>query len=218
MGTLERREREKSETRTKIMDAARVLFADRGYDAVSMRKIAEAIEYSPTAIYVHFKDKEALLREICQHDFNALAGVFRDLSAIADPVERIRRTGYTYIEFALRQPQHYRLMFMTPFHGSEAGHVQPTPEELELMRDPERDAYAFLRKCVADAMAAGAFRTELTSIELVAQTLWAGVHGVASLEIALGKDPCLNWEAIEQRTRLMIDVCLRGLFREGGRP
>src|ERR1700760_2352956 len=104
MGTKERREREKDATRDKIMSAARDLFAQEGYEAVSMRKIADAIEYSPTAIYVHFKDKEALLRELVSADFAKLAGVFIELAKIADPIERIRQIGHSYVKFALAYP------------------------------------------------------------------------------------------------------------------
>jgi AcrR family transcriptional regulator len=72
MGTLQRRERERNEVRSLIMDTARRLFAAEGYHAVSMRRIADAIEYSPTAIYVHFKDKDSLIRELCAEDFGSL--------------------------------------------------------------------------------------------------------------------------------------------------
>ncbi|HTD61922.1 MAG TPA: helix-turn-helix domain-containing protein, partial [Gemmatimonadaceae bacterium] len=65
----DRREREKIAIRTKILDAARELFAEHGYDAVTMRTIAEKIEYTPTAIYYHFKDKDALIRELCDMDW-----------------------------------------------------------------------------------------------------------------------------------------------------
>src|SRR3954468_3490798 len=95
MGTKERREREKTEVREKILDAARNLFVSEGYESVSMRKIAEAIEYSPTAIYVHFKDKAELMQQLCEHDFRSLAHVFQDLNQIADPIERIRQHGHT---------------------------------------------------------------------------------------------------------------------------
>src|SRR3954471_7756225 len=114
MGSNERREREKHDLRRKILDTARELFVKEGYDAVSMRKIAQEIEYSPTAIYLHFKDKEALFAELCSTDFRRLAGVFQSISTIKDPIERIRRTGRGYIDFALEYPNHYRLMFMTP--------------------------------------------------------------------------------------------------------
>ena len=80
MGITERREREKEEVRGRILDAARDLFARDGYDAVTMRKIAEAIEYSPTAIYLHFKDKDTLVRELCNADFDSLARAFQKIA------------------------------------------------------------------------------------------------------------------------------------------
>src|SRR2546430_6761455 len=113
MGTQDRREREKAQVRDKIKAAARALFASEGYGAVSMRRIAEAIEYSPTAIYVHFADKDALMREICRDDFDRLSGAFAELANLADPVERIRGVGRAYVEFGTQYPNHYRLMFMT---------------------------------------------------------------------------------------------------------
>src|SRR5262252_3839278 len=108
MGTTERRERERQELRTKILDAARELFASEGYEAVTMRKIAERIEYSPTAIYLCFKDKEAVLREICDADFGALAQRFAAIARLADPRERVMAAGRAYAEFGLTHPNHYR--------------------------------------------------------------------------------------------------------------
>src|SRR5438128_10785163 len=101
MGVMERKAREREELKQQILDAARELFVRDGYEAVSMRKIADVIEYSPTAIYVHFADKLALMRELCSHDFKSLARVFNDLATVTDPVERIRQTGHTYIRFAV---------------------------------------------------------------------------------------------------------------------
>ena len=88
MGVLERRAREKSETRDKILDAARELFITHGYEGVSMRKVAEKIEYSPTAIYVHFADKEDLFHQLCQEDFARLAQVFQNSAMSPDPLVR----------------------------------------------------------------------------------------------------------------------------------
>ena len=89
MGTRERRDRQRGELRSLIMDTARTLFASEGYEAVSMRRIADAIEYSPTAIYVYFKDKDALIRELCRADFEKLSAISPKFAAIADPIERI---------------------------------------------------------------------------------------------------------------------------------
>lgn len=209
MGVKERREREKDELRGRILDAARELFAKEGYEAVSMRRIAEVIEYSPTAIYLHFADKEALFHELCRNDFSKLAQVFATLSNIADPVERIRQSGRQYIRFAVEYPHHYRLMFMTPIHQSAAdcAAIEKEPSR----GDPDRDAYAFLHHAVSEAVAHGRFRPELTDTELLTQTLWAGVHGVAALAVTHAQDPWIAWAPLEERAATMCDSILRGL-------
>ena len=209
MTVKERREREKLETREKILDAARELFITEGYDGVSMRQVAERIEYSPTAIYVHFADKDDLFRELVHADFARLAGVFQDAANLSDPVERIKRIGSAYIEFGRRYPNHYKLMFMTecPLTGLDE-------RECQLKGNPELDAYAFLKHSVQQAIDAGVFREELRDAELLSQTLWAAVHGVISLQIAKHSDAWVAWRPLEQRAQLTLDAILRGLLKE----
>ncbi|HYL05175.1 MAG TPA: TetR/AcrR family transcriptional regulator [Thermoanaerobaculia bacterium] len=210
MGTKERREREREELRTKILDAARELFASEGYEAVTMRKIAQRIEYSPTAIYLHFKDKEAVLREICDTDFGALAHRFSTIARIADPRERLVATGNAYAEFGLSHPNHYRLMFMTP-------HPPLSHEDSVIERgNPEQDAYAFLKGTLAEALAAGRLRPGLEDLDLLTQTVWSGIHGVVSLEIAKRNDDWVDWRPAAERVRLMIDFLARCLWQESG--
>jgi AcrR family transcriptional regulator len=190
------------------MDAARRLFADQGYEAVSMRRIADAIEYSPTAIYDHFEDKAALLREICHEDFAALAGVFNELAAIEDPVQRIVGIGGAYVRFAVAYPNHYRLMFMTP-----RPMVDLDEQTLSLKGRPEADAYAFLRTAVTQAIALRRVRPGVPAdAELLTQTLWAGVHGVASIEITHNCEKWVELRPLEERARLMIETACEGLF------
>lgn len=205
MGTIERRERERLETREKILDAARELFIKEGYDGVSMRKVAQMIEYSPTAIYVHFADKEQLFLELCHSDFRRLAATFLKLAEIKDPVERIRRIGYAYMEFGAKNSNHYRMMFMTPH--------PPVADTMEGKGNPEEDAYAFLRESVSEAIHAGAFRPELKDADLIAQTLWASVHGVISLQIAKSDDAWVPWRSIKKRSELIIEGLLHGLLK-----
>ena len=207
MGSQERRQREREEVRGQILDAARDLLAEHGYEAVTMRKIAQAIEYSATAIYLHFPDKLAIMRALCETDFGALAKRFQKIAKIADPIERLRATGLAYADFAFEHPNHYRLMFMTP-------HPHHDPDEMALERgNPEEDAYAFLKWTVGEALAAGRLRPELTDLELVSQTIWAGVHGVVSLRIAKRNDPWIEWRSEKKSVQLMIDVQLHGLLR-----
>ena len=209
MGTSERREREKQELRRKILDTARDLFVNEGFEAVTMRKIAQKIEYSPTAIYLHFKDKDALFVELCNHDFLRLAQAFNQISEIKDPIERVRRIGRAYLDFSLEYPNHYRLMFMTP-------HPAPPANDMLTKGNPEEDAYAFLKTTVEAAIRAGRFRPEMKDAELIAQTLWAGVHGVASLQIAKHGDHWVEWRSITRRAEMMMDSLLFGMLKPNG--
>lgn len=208
MGVKERREREKSETRDKILDAARELFVTEGYEGVSMRKVAERIEYSPTAIYVHFADKEELFRELCHQDYARLAQVFQSSVISSDPIERLRQIGAIYIDFGIRFPNHYKFMFMTPQPVHEFD-----DEDREMHGNPEKDAYAFLKWAAQQAIEAGCLRQEAQDAELISQTLWAAVHGVISLQIAKGCDRWVEWRPVQQRAELMLDLTLRGLKR-----
>jgi AcrR family transcriptional regulator len=213
MGTTERRERERQELRTKILDAARELFVTHGYDAVTMRKIAGKIEYSPTALYLHFEDKDTLIRALCENDFLAFAGAFAEVMTLEDPIDRIARAADVYCSFALQCPNQYRLMFMTPPPG--------VSEKLASRLDktnPEQNAYEFLRMNVADAMRAGRLRPELTDVELVAQTLWAGVHGIVSLHIAKQGEDWVTFRDPRHAIAAMRDALMRGLLRTSTPP
>jgi AcrR family transcriptional regulator len=206
MGVKERREREREEVRTKILDAARELFATEGYDSVTMRKVAEKVEYSPTAIYLHFADKDALLRELCEVDFLTLAKQFQRIAKVEDPVERLRRIGLAYTEFAIDHPNHYRMMFMTPHPRYEAN-----PEHLARRGNPEEDAYAFLVATVKEAIEKKRLLPSLKDAELVAQIVWAGVHGVISLQMAKCNDPWIDWKPLKKTAALAIDTMIKGL-------
>jgi len=174
-----------------------------------MRAVAEKIEYSPTAIYVHFADKNELFHEVCHREYSRLAEVFQSSAMPSDPIERLKQIGRTYIGFGTHYPNHYRFMFMASHPPDEL-----TEEEREMHGDPEVDAYAFLKWAVQEAINAGCFREELRDADLVAQTLWATVHGVIALHIARQKDEWVKWRPLQERAEVMLDVTMRGLMRE----
>jgi len=208
MGVTERRERERQEIRAKILEAARELFAEQGYEQVTMRRIAERIEYSPTAIYFHFKDKEALLRELCDEDFAALASQLVQIASERDPIERLRRIGKAYVRFALAHPNQYRFMFMTPKPP-----LDPTDSAIE-RGNPEQDAYAFLKATVSEAIQTNRLREGLSDPDLVSQMIWGATHGVVSLPIAKSNDPWVDWADTETTANEVIEAMIRGLARE----
>ncbi len=215
MGSIERRERERGDKRRQILDAARDLFVTEGYDAVTMRKVAEAVEYTPTAIYLHFKDKEELVREVVTQDFLSLAKHFTSVAEIDDPIEALRAMGLAYLDFALKYPNHYRLMFMTK--------LPQTSEQLpEHHGNPSLDAYAMLCVLVHKAIERGLLRPDLTDPELVAQVVWAGVHGVAALRISCPEaDAWIQLRPVPVLGAEIIDDLMAGLLRkppQAGRP
>lgn len=201
-------EAERQQLRTLIIDAARELFVARGVEAVTMREIAKRIGYSATSIYLHFADKEAVLRAILDVDMLALATSLNTILQIEDPVERMKALGYGYAEFALSFPNHYRLMFM-------AERIPCDPEKSSLQKNnAEQDSYFLLKTVVNDVYLAGRFKEELQDVDLIAQIIWAGVHGVCSLEINMASDKWVNWADISARLQLMQTVLIRGLLRE----
>jgi AcrR family transcriptional regulator len=207
MGTAERRQRERAGTRDRILDAARDMFVSVGYEATTMRAIAERIEYTPTAIYHHFRNKEALFTELCAQDFHALGQAFRRIERIEDPVARIERIGAAYVDFALEYPMHYRLMFMTP--------RPPIAREqyAEHTGDPGETAYAFLRDTVTEAILSGRFRPEFQDPDELAKMLWAVVHGIVSIRIAKEHDGWIEFTDTRATAARLRDVIMRGLVR-----
>jgi AcrR family transcriptional regulator len=199
---------EREQLRTLIIDVARELFVSRGVDAVTMREIAKRIGYSATSIYLHFADKEAVLRAILDTDMLALATSLKDILLIADPIERMYALGRGYAEFALTFPNHYRLMFM-----AERTPCDPVESSLQ-QNNAEQDAYFQLKTVVNDVYAAGYFKADLQDVDLIAQTIWAGVHGVCSLQINMAEDKWIHWSDISARLQLMQQVMMRGLLKE----
>lgn len=203
MGITERREREKEEVRKKILDAARELFAAEGYERVTMRRIAEAIEYSPTTIYLHFEDKDDLVRALCHEDFGRLLEALSLIPPAADPVDAIRQLGRAYVGFAVRNPNHFRFMFMSAHHKDE----DHGPG------DPGWRSFGALLEAVERAVAAGRFRAidPLTA----AQVLWMSVHGVAAALVAMPPEKWPHGPAAADLVEQVVDNGLRGLLAAG---
>lgn len=211
--SVERREREKVEMRRRIMDAAREMFAQSGYDSVTLRGVANAIKYSPAAIYQYFPDKKSLIIEICLADYASLTRVLVECNAIKNPVVRLREMAWRYAQWGVTHPNHYRMLTVHLLQYGvdeigDAGYVRHLP--------PEEDADSFLLGCVEEAMAAGLLKARHTDAQLVAATMWAALHGVVSLEINMDAERrrSLGFVAAVFKTRVkaMLDVLMDGYF------
>jgi AcrR family transcriptional regulator len=195
MGVTERRTRHKEILRRQILDAAREVFVKEGYESVSMRKIAERIEYSPTTIYLYFRDKADLLNRLSEEVFAPLLQeTERIMAESGDPVERLRRGLRTYVDFGLRNPNDYRVALLTAQHG---------PVERE--RPTAWKVYSWLRSTVEECVRSGRFRS--VDVSTAAQTLLAAVHGVTSLLIIQDQFP---WVEREQLIDTVIATAVAG--------
>lgn len=205
MGITERREREKEDVRRKILDAAHDLFETRGYENVTMRAVADAIEYSPTTIYNHFESKDALVEALCFEDFEKLFAAMSSSPLPGNPVDRIRALGLGYASFGFANPNQYRFMFMTS--GDWKRHVNEGDT-------PPARSYEVLRGAVVEAMDQGLFRKD--DVDLVAQILWSAIHGVVSLLITFRPE---QFPRVPPRPDLMaasIEATLHGLLVNRG--
>lgn len=205
--SLARRERQKAETRQAILDAARELFVAEGVEATTMRAIAAKIGYTPTAIYHHFRDKDALIVELCMADFSALGQAMYSIGRIDDPVERVKRMGLAYTHFALENSSQYRFMFMTSFaHNMIDAHGQ-------LLKTPDEDAYQFLFQTVKEGIDRGLYRPELADPVELAQMLWGAIHGVIALWFTHCGDPHIVLRDPREVMPTMCDAMIRGALR-----
>ncbi len=212
MTGLQTREKRRAETRERILDAGRDLLLSDGFHGFSMRKLAARVNYTATAIYSHFPDKEALLGELVEREFMKFRRAFDLTAKIVDPIERLRKKGLTFVEFALDRPDAFKFLFMNT-------QVEAFPKIGLIERgNPAQDCYAYLRSTVSEGLAAGRFRPEFRDPDMLAQLFMSGVHGIVAMHIARGKDPWVNWRPVWERATLMIDALIRGLTARDAEP
>ena len=112
MGIAERRESDKQRMRTRILETAMKLFLKEGYERVTIRAIAQAIEYSPATLYLYFRDKNEILFALQELGFDKLYEAQQAVLSVKDPWIRLRKHGNVYVSFALDNPEYYDLMFI----------------------------------------------------------------------------------------------------------
>lgn len=171
MSIAERKEREKEEMRRNILRAALSLFRERGYDSVSIRNIADAIEYSPATIYLYFRDKSEIFAALQYEAASVMRNHFMPLLQLENPWERLVEFGRLYIDFGLKHSDLYDLIFiirapMEHVENQECWNVGMTTHQ-------------FFSETVQACVNARYFKS--TDTETIAYTLWAYVHGVVAL-------------------------------------
>ena len=197
MSVADRRKREKTELRQEILDAARRIFREEGFDALTMRRVANAIEYSPTTIYLYFKNKADLVQAICDELFTVLGRRLQDFAGKhTDPLEYLEAGLRAYIEVGLKHPSHYYVAFV-----AAAGRVDYRYEG-----SSGQKAFESLRGTVAACVQAGRIRR--VDPDATAQALWAAAHGLVALLITDKSFPFVGRRRLIDQ---LVETQIRGL-------
>jgi len=198
---IEKNLQKKEEFRREIFEAAREIFSSDGYGNFSMRKLARRIGYSPTTIYLYFKDKDEILFCLCEEFYIELyQAILKIEGENTDLLTTLRKVLLTYVSFGLANPEQYRVAFFTnpSVYGSPATYL-----ENDTM---SRRAYLHYRDLVAACSAAGIMIS--MDVDTLAQVLWAGVHGVVSAALHTRDFPLVDPSVLAE---VMVTGLLTGL-------
>lgn len=175
MGTKERRERERLEQRQRILDAALLMIAREGFAALSMRKLAERIEYSAASIYLYFKNREEIAQALGELGFQEMLEAITVAIAGKQSAEALHALGAAYVAYGLGHREMYRLIFMgdseymaAAFGGQKEGSAGTR-------------AYGLLVDLACRLQGEG-YGTKMSAVEL-AELIWMALHGIVSLQI-----------------------------------
>jgi AcrR family transcriptional regulator len=170
MGIAERKLREKQEMHKLILNSARKIFLEKGYEQTSMRNIANDINYSPGTLYFYYKDKSEIFHELHREGFRLLLNQLKVLNAVADPFERLKAMGRSFIEFAQNNKDYYNLMFIVEEPGTmpEAGGFKIAQEAINI-----------ISSTVKECQQKGKFKDQDT--EYFTFMTLSAVHGICAL-------------------------------------
>jgi AcrR family transcriptional regulator len=179
MGSKERRERERSEQRQRILDAALQIITKEGFAALSMRKLAEKIEYSPASIYLYFRNREQLAQELSEVGFNDLLLMLSAAAGLPRAIDALHAMGAAYVKYGIGNPAMYRLIFMGDSEFIDAAFGNQSKDSAGVR------AYGVLLD-VARRLQSDGVMKNVPLIEL-AELIWTALHGIVSLRIGCSR-------------------------------
>lgn len=202
--TLSRRERQRIETRAELVAAAHAIVQDEGYEALTIRKLAERVGLATMSVYSYFADKQSILTAVAEDTFEILARRI-DSKKPPDPIEALRQGLREYVVFGMENPNEYRTIFMTP---QVHEHEDESFEQLEA----QNPAFQGLLRAVNLAIEAGKMRGDPRAISTI---LWTVSHGAVSLLLTFHKYPF--GEPVDYAGRV-IDMAIDSLTRQDVPP
>jgi AcrR family transcriptional regulator len=206
LGVRERQEREREAVGRAILDAARDLFVSHGYQDVSIRKIAERIEYSPAAIYSYFPSKDDIFFALAEEGFRLLFAFGAPRAPETDPLDDLRGMFWRYYEFSKVHPEYFALMFL----DRSVPRISRDWERFGFVMEMKREMSARIQL----AIDAGDFPAGTTP-EAIFRILLTAVHGAATMRLC---DRLAQGEDADALARDTLDAALQGLRSGAARP
>ena len=194
---------EPQDTSGRIVRCARDLYLEGGLPGVSMRRVAACAGLSATAIYRHFRNKEELLIAVLEEGFRTFEQYMWNALAGEDPEERFRSTGRAYLDFAIEQPQFYKVIFMAP--TDQLGFTLLP----EAARQQFGGTFQLLVDRIRECIDAGIFRS--ADPHMLATTTWAHAHGLASLYVSGQLHFCADRAQFERLFWCSLEQILEGI-------
>ncbi|CAN7303871.1 TetR/AcrR family transcriptional regulator [Phenylobacterium sp. LjRoot219] len=189
--------------RGEILDAAERIFIAEGYDGATIRKIADEVGVSPTALYIHFPDKAAILGEIGKRTLELLLARNRELAAQRqDAAARIRAMLEAYMRWGLAHPNAYQLVYSAPRPYSAGVWSEDTV-------DLSVQCYEIFADVVREIAAQG--RLRVGTADSAAQAFWMGSHGVVALICAR---PKFQWADTDELIATTLEALMGGLIAD----
>ncbi len=198
MGVKERHEREREAVARAILDAARDLFVAEGYQNVSIRKIAEKIEYSPAAIYGYFPSKDDIFLSLAEEGFRMLFAPGDEMS-IADPFDKIRAGFWRLYQFSKEHPEYFALMFL----DRSVPPISKDWQRFGFIREMKGRMSAHIQSVVDQGLLPAH-----TKPDAVFRILAAAIHGVAVMRLCGRLGPHEDADALAHDT---LEAALTGL-------
>ncbi len=210
----ERRLEEKEARRKQIVDAAEEVYADTGWDELTIDQVARKARLSRALVYVYFKDKFDLHCAICERSLLLLGDRFEQAAARhARGRDQVEALGRSYVAFSQEVPHYFQAL--ARFEAHSPTHVEGDSNEAACMVAGER-VHAIMVECITLGMQDGSIRADLGNPYLTAVTLWGFMHGI--IQIAATKANMLAGDGIS--TQQLIDHALRmsslGMSPKGG--
>jgi AcrR family transcriptional regulator len=171
------------ELRNAILCASEKIVHDRGLEALTMRRLAEVIGYSPTAIYLYFRNREEIVAELGRKGLGRLAAELGKVPGELPPLERLLKYAEAYLRFSSEQADAYRLIFMAD--AALSGAIFFGRQGSDRSDDGRRAFACFIRAFMELSVTDPAWAKcdPLGSAEV----FWTSLHGIASLKATCGK-------------------------------